>query len=295
MNLGRRTFALLLAMSPGFGGRSVTRVLARNDLLSRSPEEFLRLSPEAYREEYRLSKKAIASLSGDPKALVDWVLGMEARLMGLGVSLVTTADAHYPSIVEEMDPDPPGVLFLYGNSRLLESPTFCILASRNTLPSDLDLIETLTEAAVLNAEVLVTGHDRPEYQRSAVVPLRWGSPRILCLDRGLFQVLGEDLKSEAFRAARLWRYEFDPRTDLVVSPFRPEAGFIGVNNRVRDRLVGCLSRRLDFVNIAEGGNMETIAKLALKAGRPVRVSDRILGYRQFIVQGATALDAASLR
>ncbi len=83
----------------------------------------------------------------------------------------------------------------------------------------------------------MTGHDRPEYQRSAVVPLRWGSPRLLCLDRGLFRVLGEDLRSEAFRAARLWRYEFDASTDLVVSPFRPDSEFIGVNNKVRDRLV----------------------------------------------------------
>ena len=117
----------------------------------------------------------------------------------------------------------------------------------------------------------MTGHDRPEYQRSAVVPLRWGAPRILCLDRGLFQVLGDDLKNEAFRAARLWRYEFDPSTDLVISPFRPESGFIGVNNQVRDRLVASLSHRLTFVNVRPDGNMEKLARTAEKAGRQVTV------------------------
>jgi len=139
-----------------------------------------------------------------------------------------------------------GVLFLYGNAKLFEAKTFCVLSSRNSLPADLNLIEKLTEEGVLEGQVLVTGHDRPEYQRSAVVPLRWGSPRILCLDRGLFNVLGPDLKQEAFRAARLWRYEFDPRTDLVACPFKPDAHFVNPNNKVRDRLVGCLSRRLDF-------------------------------------------------
>lgn len=170
MSLSRRSFALLLALTPGFGGRSVTRVLARNELLGRAPEDFLRLSPEAWREEYRLTKRAVESLSGDPKALIARVGEIEKRLYGLGVSLITAADAHYPAMVEEMDPDPPGVLFLYGNARLLEARTFCVLASRSTLPADLELIERLTEEAVLEGEVLVTGHDRPEYQRSAVVP-----------------------------------------------------------------------------------------------------------------------------
>jgi DNA processing protein len=48
MSLPRRTFALLLAMTPGIGGRSLMRVLARNDLLNRSPEDFLAMSAETY-------------------------------------------------------------------------------------------------------------------------------------------------------------------------------------------------------------------------------------------------------
>lgn len=276
-------------MTPGIGGKSVTRILARNNLLGRTPEEFLGLSEAGFREEYRLSARASKALteksSGSSKAIEEF----EKRLLGLGVDLVTAADAHYPAMIEEMDPDPPGILFLYGNKRLLDARTFCVLASRNTLPADLDLIEKLTEMGVLEGEVLVTGHDRPEYQRSAVVPLRWGSPRILCLDRGMFKVLGENLRDEAFRAARLWRYEFDPSTDLVVSPFRPDADFVGINNRVRDRLVACLSKRLDFVAINSGGNMEALAKLGIRGGRPVRVSDRILGYQALTKLGATAI------
>jgi DNA processing protein len=248
----------------------------------------LRLPPEALRSEYKLSAKAVANLASS-RDLVKRTLAMEERLNTLGVTVVTAADVHYPQTIEEMDSDPPGVLFLYGNAKLLDTSTFCVLSSRNTLPAELELIEQYTEQGVLNSEVLVTGHDRPEYQRSAVVPLRWGSPRILCLDRGLFNVLGPDLRSEAFRAARLWRYEFDPKTDLVVSPFRPEADFIGVNNQVRDRLVGALSMRLVFVQVAAGGNMERIAKMALKTGRKVQICDRSVGYRALREAGAEVL------
>lgn len=282
-----RTFALHLAMTSGIGGKSVTRILTRNNLLGRTPEEFLALSPESLREEYKLSAKAATSLG--LRSLRE-TNELERRLAGLGVTMVTAADAHYPSRIEQMDSDPPGVLFLYGNTKLLTAArTFCVLSSRNSFPADLNLIEKLAEEAVLDGGILVAGHDTPEYQRSAVVPLRWGSPRILCLDRGLFKVLGDDLRSEAFRAARLWRYQFDPQTDLVVSPFRPEADFIGANNRVRDRLVGCLSLTLSFVQIAEGGNMERIAKMALKAGRLVRVSDRSVGYRKYLELGAEVI------
>ena len=255
-------------MTPGIGGRRLVRILSRNDLLSRSPEEFLGLAPEVYQEEYRLPATVARTLQSRKNELPE-LETLEQRLDGLGVHLVSLADAHYPSRVEQMDSDPPGILFLYGNTKLLNASTFCVLSSRNASPDQLSEIERLAEEGVRKGQVLVSGHDRPEYQRSAIVPLRWGAPRILILDRGLFQALGENLKEEPFRAARLWRYEFDPSTDLVVSPFRPEAIFTGVNNQVRDRLVAALSQTLHFVHVAPGGNMEKLQRMAERAGRSV--------------------------
>jgi predicted Rossmann fold nucleotide-binding protein DprA/Smf involved in DNA uptake len=289
VKLGERTFVLLLSLTPGVGGKTITRVLARNQLLNRTREEFLTLSPETLREEYRFSTRAAANFTENRQALLKAAQENEERYAAFDMRWVTTADSDYPRLIEEMDPDPPGLLFLYGNQKLLNLKSFCVLNSRNAMPADLDLMEKLCEEAVLNSEVLVTGHDSPTYQRTAIVPLRWGSPRILCVDRGFFSVLGEDLRQEAFNAARLWRYEFDPATDLVVSASRPTFKYIGVNNQIRDRLIGCLSQRLDFVNVSESGNMDKIIKLALKAGRPVRVSDRTMGYRRYQALGAEVI------
>lgn len=288
MSLPRRDFALLLALTPGIGGKSVTRILARNDLLGRAPETFLKLSEESLREEYRLTRKQAEAITTARMGIDDLAV-LRSRLDGLGVALVTAADAHYPNRIEALDPDPPGALFFYGNQNLLKGKTFAVLSSRNTSPAGLDAIEKLTEDAVLAGEVLVTGHDTPEYQRSAIVPLRWGAPRILCLDRGLFEALGPELKEEPFRAARLWRFQFDPKTDLVVSPFRPNAAYVGVNNQVRDRLIAALADRSDFVEVAPGGNMEKLALKGLRAGRKVRVSDRSIGYRRLVEMGAEVL------
>jgi len=272
MKVSRRTLIVALALTPGVGGRTVTRVITRNDLLGRSIEEFLRLGAEALREEYRFSARAAKSWAPEIDERLADAERLLKRLDGFDVDIISAADAHYPRRIEAMDPDPPGVLFLYGNAKLLDSETFCVMSSRKSSEEALSRIDGLTEEGVLAGKVLVCGHDTPEYQRSAVVPLRWGAPRILVLDKGFFQVFGEDLNEEPFRAARLWRYKFDPKTDLAVTSVSPEQGYHRNSNRIRDKLIASLSYSLDFVEVAEGGNMELLAKQALRTGRPVRVS-----------------------
>ncbi|MFQ3586092.1 MAG: DNA-processing protein DprA [Fimbriimonadaceae bacterium] len=289
MKLTRRRFAMLLALTPGVGGRRLTRILARCDLLALTPEEFLALPVDAKMAEFRLPASVAQRLSQTPDAIVSTHAAMEERLEKHGITLVTTADALYPTRLEAFDPQCPAALFLYGNTRLLDARCFAVLSSRNTPPAGLDTIERLAEEGVLRSEVLVCGHDRPEYQRAAVVPLRWGSPRILGLDRGLFQALGDDLTEEPFRAARLWRYQFDPLTDLVVSVVPPTTGFKGLNNQVRDRIVAGLAHRQDFVVVREGGVMEKLLRMGLQAGCPVRVGDHSPGYREYVREGASVL------
>jgi predicted Rossmann fold nucleotide-binding protein DprA/Smf involved in DNA uptake len=271
MSESHRHFAMQLALTSGIGGKSVQRILVRSDLKGHTPKEFFKLSVEALCEDYGLNRKAAQSIAGSTSEKRAEIEKFTDRIEKLGVSIATTADAHYPSRLERFDPDPPALLFLFGNTKLLEARTFSVLCSNGAPPEALDKIERLAEEGVLNAEALVSGVNRAPYQRAAVVPLRWGSPRILCLDRGLLPTLGETLSEEPFPAARLWRYKFDPQTDLVVSPARPQSGFRGVSNQVRDRLVAGLSDRMDFAYVRPGGQMEKLLRMAISAGLPVRV------------------------
>ncbi len=119
----------------------------------------------------------------------------------------------------------PAGLWLYGNARLLNAKLASIEAAHGQTyhsPTELDEIERQAESHVLDGCALVTGIHNTAHQRAAIVPLRWGSPRILVLSGGFHHHLGVQLKDEPFRAARLWRYQFDAQTDLVISRRAPD-------------------------------------------------------------------------
>mgnify|MGYP000849043239 CR=1 FL=1 len=284
-----RLLLLALGSVPGLGGRSLARIATRNELLGLSPKDFLKLSPEALIEDFGLRTESAHAWTQSHQEALDSARILQDKLDADSIRFVTPIDASYPTGLELMDRNPPGVLFLHGNERLFGAKTFAVLSSRKTHEAGLVRMEQAVEEGVLEGEVLVAGHDTPEYQRSAVVPLRWGAPRILVLDQGFYKALGHSLKEEPFRIARLWRHQFDPSTDLVVSTIHPLRDFFPSANAQRDRLIGGLARRLDFVCPSPGGNMEKVAKSALKAGKSVRVWTGSRVFSDLIALGAREL------
>lgn len=114
----------------------------------------------------------------------------------------------------------PARLWLYGNVRLLGAQLAAVQMDPDQLsltPAQMDGIERQAERLVLDGHALVTGIHNGAHQRAAVVPLRWGAPRVLVLSGGFYHHLGKDLKEEPFRTARLWRYQFDAHIDPVIS------------------------------------------------------------------------------
>ncbi len=135
----------------------------------------------------------------------------------------------------------PAGLWLYGNTRLLGanlqyiSDTFGPEAHSE---SELNEIERKAEQIVLSGKVLVCGVHNAAHQRAATVPLRWGAPRIVVFSGGFKYHLGENLDQEPFRIARLWRYEWDARTDLAISLRSPDKKpTYATHNPTIDRLI----------------------------------------------------------
>jgi DNA processing protein len=291
----RRTLALALALSPGIGGKTISRILTRMELAGISPEAFLKLGEEALHEEFRLNRRAAAAWKSGVEACLAEARETEERLEPLGVRMITAADAAYPGRLEDLDNDPPGALYLYGNARLIDRPCFGVFGSRGSSPEALNVIETFAEAGVLEGRILVAGHDTPEYQRAAIIPLRWGSPRILVLNRGFVRSFGEGLRDEPFAAARLWRRQFDPASDLAISAIPPLRDWHRGSARQRDRLAAGLAHRLDFSALNPGGNMHDLARKAVKAGRAVRVWIDALAAEEMRELGAQAVEAEAIR
>jgi hypothetical protein len=152
-----------------------------------------------------------------------------------------TGTAHVRSAPYEEEPGyyEPAGLWLYGNVRLLQSSLAYIASASGPevhRPAQLDAIEREAEELVLSSKTLVCGIHSAAHMRAAVVPLRWGSPRILILSGGFRHHLGEDLKQEPFRTARLWRYQWDAKTDLAISRRAPEKlPTFATHNRTVDR------------------------------------------------------------
>ena len=140
-----------------------------------------------------------------------------------------------------------GGLWLYGNVRLLQGKLSCVEAAFGPGPwsrAVLDDIEREAERRILNAEILVCGVHNEAHQRAAVVPLRWGAPRVIVFSGGIRVHLGANLKNEPFRAARLWRYQWDPKTDLAVSRRAPgKLPTFSRFNRTVDRMIRSLAER----------------------------------------------------
>lgn len=289
MATSRRILTLALAITPGIGAKTITRILTKNDLYSRSPDEFLTLGPETLREEYKINQTVSERFALGRNTFLKQANDLNQALSALGVTAVTAADAHYPRQLELFDPKPPELLYLYGNTKLLTAKTFCVLSSRKTSEAGLVEIEKATEHHVLRSRTLITGHDTVEYQRSAVTALRWGSPRVLVLDTGLFNALGDDLREEPFAAARLWRYKFDPRTDLAISSVNPYRPYHRSANKIRDRIIGGLSMHLDGIEINPGGNMEKLLNLGLRSGREVQISELTPHHPELLAKGAQIL------
>lgn len=135
----------------------------------------------------------------------------------------------------------PAKLWLYGNARLLDGELAFLETACGPNDHDsreLDEIERQAEELVLAAKILVCGVHNPAHMRAAVVPLRWGAPRVVVLSGGFAHHLGPELDQEPFRAARLWRYQWDPKVDLVISRRAPDKRptFASYNPTV-DRLI----------------------------------------------------------
>lgn len=260
---------LILCLTPNIGHATFDRLMNECRVRGIDPEALLGMSADRLREEFRLHPTSARALANGAKEVRRRAYQFKRKVGDKPVRLVTRDSPLYPRSLEEFCPTPPGYLFFYGNARVLSNPTFCVIASRGATRKDLDRVGRIVEEQTLEGKTLVTGVNTSAYRVAAVVPLRWGAPRIVVLERGLFQAMGDDLERELFAAARLWRYRFDPMTDLVVSFGRPDEGAAKSDPVRRDEVVVGLSQGVFTVQLRKGGNMEKLASRAEERGRKV--------------------------
>jgi DNA processing protein len=260
---------LALCFAPGIGSAAFRDILAKRAVTGSSASKVLEMTADHLVSSLGIPQKAASELADSKSQLHATVARYKKQVGSKPVRLLTGDSVLYPKRITDFLTSPPSYLFAYGNLRALNSTTFSVVCSRDPSPSNLEAVERAAEQGVLASKVLVGGTNTDAYQRAAVVPLRWGAPRILVLDRGLFVALGSDLSEEPFRTARLGRYKFDPETDLVISRNRPFDEYAPSNQKYRDDLLVALSDEIHGVALRPGGNMDKLTKKAAEAGKAV--------------------------
>jgi len=283
----------MLLETPGIGPKSLGAILRKNAILRRTPRDFLGLSVAALRQEYGIRREPAQRLLQEAAQRYEQAAALNRDLARNGVSVVTLIDATYPSTLLERLDEPPPALYAYGDLSVLNQRLFVIANSNGAPEEALAAADRIAEIRAEDGWVLVTGHNRPGYQRPALAVRRNGGRTVYVLDRGLLHGFGGDLNRALFPAARIWGPAFDPQCDLAISPFPLRAQGIAVNNRRRDTVIFALAERIYVGWVREDGQMEGQCLGALQRGQevfllPVPQFEK----RNLLAAGARSLDGS---
>lgn len=268
--MSERLWLLLLTLLPDVGRKTLRHVLTRQQVRRETPEEVVRLPAETLRTEYGLPERAIRALQTELELRTAAAAQLDAHLTRCGVRWLSFLDAAYPAALDEM-PEPPAVLFAYGNYALLQEPCFALLASHTVSAQGLQELETIAESLLEQGFVPLVSTTQPAYQRALLCAARRDAPYVLVLDRGLLSAFGDDLRSEPLRHARIWNAEFMPERALALSPFRPRDGWVASNSKYRDMLIAYLASAVIVVEARPNGFIVQLAQQLLTHGRRVYV------------------------
>lgn len=278
---------LILSNLPGLGGRGLAALLASGIPL----RQLFMLPAEELSGRFGLTRRAAAAIAGGPEALRLRVAPLERLVCRYGIRLLRHGQPGYPRRLAHLDEAPP-VLYAYGNLDLLDRPAVALLASTGERREDLECLAALASTFARAGATVVAGHNRPGYRAAVAAAKAVGGARCYVLDRGLAAAFGEDLDRDLFPTARVWGYGFDRERSLALSPFPLAAPFVGLHNRLRDRLVSSLASWVVAVAVRSGGVMEGECRAARARGTPVYVCASPAappGNRALLAEGYPAL------
>lgn len=265
-------FALLLTCVPHLGEVQIAQVLQHWVRSQTLVDEFLRLPAEVLRQEWGISQQAADALVNPHAEWWKQFRQMDALVRRHGVEVLTAQHRLYPLALEAFCTQPPPVLFAYGRLNLLrEGWRFAVACSRSAPQLALEAVDEITQQAIREGGVPITGHNTIPYQRVALAAIRQEYPSVTVLDRGLIPALGEGLNRPLFATARLYELEFRTDRDLVLSPFPLQGGSVGLHNQRRDELIFALADVVFAVWVRTGGVMERLCRRAKELGKRVEV------------------------
>ena len=269
-----------LSLVPGLGGGSFRSLLSTfglpSQVFSATPSQLRRVVPEA------LASHILERRFG---AEIETALQWASRP---GHAVLTLADSQYPKLLLEI-PDPPVLLYVSGDVKLLSSPALAVVGSRNATPQGLKNAQSFSRAFSDAGFTIVSGLAHGVDSAAHAGGLEGKNSTIAVLGSGIDTVYprrNEPLAEQiSLRGA-------------LVSEFPLGAPPLPGNFPRRNRLISGLARGCLVVEAALDSGSLITARLAAEQGREVFAipgsihSPLSRGCHALIKQGAKLVETA---
>ena len=272
---------LWLSLVPGLGAGAFRKLLAEfggpESILAAGASALRRHLPEALAEAVR---------AGPDPARIEAVLRW---LEDPANSLLTLADEHYPAALLEIT-DPPPLLYIKGEPRLLARPALAIVGSRNATAQGTEnaraFARELSDAGLSIVSGLALGIDAAAHRGG----LEGASSSLAVVGTGLDVVYPARNRELAHALAA---------TGALVSEFPLGTAPLAMNFPRRNRLIAGLARGCLVVEAAVKSGSLITARYALEQGREVFAIPGSIhatlskGCHQLIKQGAKLVESSA--
>ena len=249
--------------------------LEPKDLLKMSSTDLAKqfeLAPEMAQRLERLRQRS-ASLSFEI-----------SRYENIGISLITRADAGYPSrIKQKLGNNCPPFFFYAGDLSLLKNRGIGFVGSRHLSPEDEKFEQKLAQSVVEAGFVLVSGGSRGADEVAETVALENNGALIEFLGEGMIQKLRKSKIVQAVQRGQL----------LLLSVPNPDAGFLVGNAMGRNKFIYCQSEAVVAVkSINKGGTWQGVRESLRRNFAPVLCwfNPQYPENLALIKEGATGID-----
>ncbi|OHA55180.1 MAG: DNA protecting protein DprA [Candidatus Veblenbacteria bacterium RIFOXYC1_FULL_42_9] len=208
----------------------------------------------------------------------------------LQLEVVTIADPIYPKLLKEIY-DPPALLFIRGDLKILENLCLAIVGSRRATSYGLtmarEIANTLAQVGVTIISGLAYGIDASAHKAT----IEAGGKTAAVMASGLDQIYhsaNHKLANEILDKGGLWISEFPPQT----APLKQNFPF-------RNRIIAGLAQGTIVIEAAKTSGALLTAKHALEANREVfavpgnATSPASVGTNELLKQGAHLITEAS--
>ncbi len=279
MNPSRLEAWLLVSQAPGIGSRTFQRLLDHFSI----PENILAASRQQLQA------------AGAPASGIDYLLSADPRTIQPSIAwlaqpnrhLLTLHDPDYPPLLAEIA-DPPPILYIQGDARLLCQPQLAIVGSRNPTATGLtnarDFSACLAAAGLTITSGLAIGIDGAAHQGALLQGTSIG-------------VTGTGLDRVYPAQHRKLAHELVEQGALV-SEYPPGTPPKGENFPRRNRIISGLSLGTLVVEATPHSGSLITARLALEQGREVFAipgsihNPQARGCHRLIREGAKLIESA---